>query len=386
MEAACKHVARLVTNVEPSPVRILWLYGPPAVGKSVTAWELLNLASERDTAIGYVDIDQLGMTYYDGDNVDPERHQLKGRALAAVAREFEASGARVLLVSGVIGPELMDFYTSELERFAPVFVRLTAPDDELRRRLTARGVYAEDWADVEASARAVEAAGLEHTIIDTRATTPAYAATLVLPVVLQLLSDYRPLPVNTAPDDSERHADQRAVLIGGTTAVGKSTIGWRAFIAAQEDGRRTSFVDLRQLGFMGRSGGAVDHGLQARAVTALWRVFKTYGARELIMNGPVNRAADLEPYRTALASTQLRAVRLTAERSALVARVRARLRGEMAPLAGDLLVGRTIADAEALAETALALQAETPADSSFPTLDTTELSTEESAQRVLASL
>lgn len=74
-------------------VRILWLYGPQAVGKSVTSWELLNLLSERDPAIGYVDIDQLGMSC-SNEREDPKCHLLKGRGLAAVAAEFALSETR----------------------------------------------------------------------------------------------------------------------------------------------------------------------------------------------------------------------------------------------------------------------------------------------------
>lgn len=245
-------------GVEPSHVRILWLHGPPAVGKSVIAWEVMNLASTVHPAIGYVDIDQLGMTYYDDDDVDPERHLIKGRALAAVAREFAASGARALIVSGVIGPELMDFYTAAIGPFAPVFVRLTAPDDELRRRLLARGVYAEDWVEVEAYARTVEAAELQHQVINTGAKTPAEAAALCLSIVEEMLDEDRGAPVATAgADGSGDHRDDRALLIGGTTAVGKSTIGWQAFMASREHGHRSAFVDLRQLGFMGSGGGSV---------------------------------------------------------------------------------------------------------------------------------
>jgi adenylylsulfate kinase-like enzyme len=96
-------------------VRILWLYGPPAVGKSVTACAVLNALAELDPATGYVDIDQLGMSSTDdhGDSGDG----LKGRALAAVSRVFAASGAHTLVVSGVLAPELMEFYADELEAF-----------------------------------------------------------------------------------------------------------------------------------------------------------------------------------------------------------------------------------------------------------------------------
>ena len=39
-------------------MRILWLFGPPGVGNSVTAWEVLDVPSDRGEPTTYVDIDQ----------------------------------------------------------------------------------------------------------------------------------------------------------------------------------------------------------------------------------------------------------------------------------------------------------------------------------------
>lgn len=326
------------------------------------------------------------MSYVDED-ADPQSHRLKGRALEAVAREFASSGVRTLVVSGVLGIELMDFYAEQLGPFNPIFVRLTLSQGELRRRLASRGEYAEEWAGVEEHARRLESAKLGHPVVETEPGAPAEVAARVLQVVKGLVDEDRASPRTVGTGVGRDHdGDSQALLVGGTTAVGKSTIGWQVFRAARERGQRSAFMDLRQLGFIGVDGGVIDHGLQARVASALWRVFRAHGARFLILNGPVNTSAELVEYRAALANTPLKAIRLTAQRSALIQRVRARLRGEMAALAGDPLVGRPAAETEGIVDAALRRQNQAEVDSSFPTLDTTTLDPVESARRILAGL
>lgn len=366
-------------------MRIVWLYGPPAVGKSVTAWELLSRLDAIDGATAYVDIDQLGMSYCD-ETADPGAHRLKGEALGAVAHAFVSRGARTLVVSGVVGLDLMGFYAETLAGFAPVFVRLRAPHAELRRRLEARGIYAEGWPGVDEYARELDALDLGHPVVDTASGPPVQVAGAVLAAVSGRLggagaASSLPAAARTAPA-----VEGRALLLGGTTAVGKSTIGWRTFMTARGQDERCAFVDLRQLGFVGAGGGSVDHHLQARAVQALWRVFWFHGARRLILNGPLTRWSEVLEYQAALTPTPLAAVRLTAQPAVLLERVHARLRGEMAPLAGDLLAGRPSADAEAITRAALRLQDQAAVDSRFSALDTSALDPAQSAHRLLPYL
>lgn len=339
-------------------MRILWLYGPPAVGKSVTAWELLNAMGARDPATGHIDIDQLGMLHVD-DNEDPEDphgHLLKGRALTAVAAEFARQGVRTLVVSGVAGLELTEFYAEELHPYEPVFVRLTAAYAELRRRLSTRGVCAEQWAGVEKYAQSLDGAEPGHLVIQSGPGAPAEVAAQVLKRVGALIVDDQRSRAAGSPAADEGRSPSRVVLIGGTTAVGKSTIGWQAFMTAQEQGIPSAFIDLRQLGLVGVGGGVIDHRLQAGAASALWQVFRAHGAQLLILNGPVNSSEELLIYRAAFERTRFNAIRLTAERSALSGRVRARMRGEMAPLSGDALVGRPFEEAKEIVDAAFRLQ------------------------------
>ena len=371
---------------EPAVVRIVWLYGPPAVGKSVTSWELLNRLALMDPATAYVDIDQLGMSYCD-ETIDPGAHRLKADALRVVAAQFAGHGARTLVVSGVVGAGLMSLYDESLQAFAPIFVRLRAPLALLQRRLEARGSYAEDWAGVAEYAQHLDELDLGHPIIDTTTGTISQVAD----AVLAAMGSRRDAPATQPPPDvepQERTAGVagRALLLGGTTAVGKSTIGWQVFMAAGGPDERCAFVDLRQLGFIGVDGGTVDHPLQARNLGALWQVFRAHGANRLIVNGPVSRWADVQTYQDAITPTPLTPVRLIADRAALRARVNARLRGEMAPLAGDLLIGRPASEAEALSVATVHAQAEVDVGPRFPTLDTTALEPAAVAQDLVRHL
>ena len=138
--------------------------------------------------------------------------------------------------------------------------------------MAARGAYAEDWSGVLADARRHDAAGHSLPVVRTDGASPAEVARRVLDVA-------RTLPVVSSssaggPTPATTVGPGRAVLITGSRVVGKSSVGWLAFMGAREREIPTAFVDLRQLGFHGRDGGPVDHELQAATAGALWRVFR----------------------------------------------------------------------------------------------------------------
>src|SRR5262245_36438170 len=91
---------------------VLWLYGPPGVGKTTVTWTLFVRLAREGVLTGYVDIDQLGMCYgpptpqdwAPEPAADPGRHRLKARALDAVVANFQSAGARCVLVPGVTDP------------------------------------------------------------------------------------------------------------------------------------------------------------------------------------------------------------------------------------------------------------------------------------------
>src|SRR5689334_1982942 len=59
-------------------IPVLWLCGPPGVGKTSVAWRIRARLRQGGVAAAYVDIDQLGMCYPERE-CDPGRHRLKAR-------------------------------------------------------------------------------------------------------------------------------------------------------------------------------------------------------------------------------------------------------------------------------------------------------------------
>lgn len=83
------------------PIPVLWLCGPPGVGKTTVAWELYRQLTRSGVPAGCVDVDQLGICYPEPPG-DPGRHRLQAANLAAVLPGYQAAGARCLVVSGVV--------------------------------------------------------------------------------------------------------------------------------------------------------------------------------------------------------------------------------------------------------------------------------------------
>src|SRR5262245_47909189 len=119
---------------------VLWLYGPPGVGKTTVAWQLFTQLTGDGTPTGYVDIDQVGMCYGEPrpDNwapepaSDPGRYRLKASNLDAVVANFRAAGARCAIVSGVIDAE-RELDPSTIPHADLTACRLRCEPSDLRR-------------------------------------------------------------------------------------------------------------------------------------------------------------------------------------------------------------------------------------------------------------
>lgn len=319
---------------------VLWLYGPPGVGKTTVAWEFFVRLTRGGVSTGYVDIDQLGMCYGPptaGDWApepasDPGRHRLKARNLDAVVANFRDAGARCAVVSGVVdagrgfdaglGP-----HAGLVPHAALTLCRLRCEPAELRRRLASRGRPGDGGEDVARYAAALDRNGLPGVCIDTTGRDIADVLRLVRertgwPDLAGLAphenaSAFPPGPspgrsvvaeppgrsvVAEPPGRSvvaeppgpfvvaERSAwsvvAERSDLDGGAgeilwlcgpTAVGKSTVGWQVYEAVRRAGVRAAFVDLEQIGFC-RPVPDGDPGNHRLKAANLAAVWRTYRA------------------------------------------------------------------------------------------------------------
>jgi hypothetical protein len=113
---------------------VMFVIGPPSVGKSTVGWLLFTDARRRDTT-GFVDLGQIGFLQL-GSEDDPDRHRLKAANLAALWSTFHVWGAHTLIVNGVIPDrEVLRVYEQALPAADVVVARLRADPCELARRL-----------------------------------------------------------------------------------------------------------------------------------------------------------------------------------------------------------------------------------------------------------
>jgi hypothetical protein len=124
--------------------QVLWLYGADAVGKSAVGWEayaILAQAAEGGAGEGprepvaYVDTDYLGFCA----PAPADQGALVARNLAAVWEGFAATGARRLVVSGiVVTAEDRARFEQAIPEARFTFCRLTARPDTVRARILLR--------------------------------------------------------------------------------------------------------------------------------------------------------------------------------------------------------------------------------------------------------
>lgn len=159
------------------PIPVLWLCGPPGVGKSTVGWEIFAQLTEARVKAGYVDIDQLGMCYPEH-LPDPGRHRMKAQNLGAVVATYRAAGARCVVVSGVVDPG-RGLDAGMIPRAAFTVCRLRAGRDELRRRFLGRGGQAGLLAEVLSEADAMDASDVAGVCVDTSGLPVAETTRLV---------------------------------------------------------------------------------------------------------------------------------------------------------------------------------------------------------------
>jgi adenylylsulfate kinase-like enzyme len=73
---------------------VLWLHGPPCVGKSTVGYQIFTTVWGSGTKAAYVDLAQIG---FHGEGVD---HRLRAANLAAMWPGFLAAGALCVVLTG----------------------------------------------------------------------------------------------------------------------------------------------------------------------------------------------------------------------------------------------------------------------------------------------
>jgi adenylylsulfate kinase-like enzyme len=344
--------------MEAPALPVLWLCGPPGVGKSAVAWEILTRLAGAGISTAHVDIDQLGICQPDPPS-DPGRHRIKARNLAAIIPSYGAAGARRLVVSGVVDPVRgVRPHLGALPGVELTLCRLRCDDAELARRLLGRGEPPDLLPSALEEAHRMECSDVAGAGVDTTGLSIDEVVARVLEVDGGW-SDPEGLAAvtgETASPASPSTAAGPILWLCGARAVGKSTIGFRVFQDVWRDGRRAAFLDLQQVGFL-RPLADDDrrrHRLRARNLAAVWDGFRKAGFDCLVVVGPVDSPEVRRVYAEAVPAAALTLCRLDAGAAELARRVSIRGAGGGPPIAGDELRGLAPEALRTAAERAIA--------------------------------
>jgi adenylylsulfate kinase-like enzyme len=368
-------------------IPVLWLCGPPGIGKSTVGWEIFTKLTRDVIEAGYVDIDQLGMCYPEPVS-DPGRHRMKARNLGAVVANYRAAGARCVIVSGVVDPG-RGVHAGMIPRTAVTVCRLRAGRDELRQRFLGRGEQAGLLDEVLSQADAMDASDIADVCVDTTGLAAAEAARLVR----ERTAGWPVLTGPGRPDETGSYdspataADGQVLLLCGATGVGKSTAGFEVYRRTLRAGSAAAYVDLDQVGFCrpvpaGDTGG---HRVKARNLAAMWHTYRAAGAQCLIAVGPVETEAAAKAYADALPRAAITLCRLHAGAGELTRRIMLRGHGGSWPQPGDPLAGQPTAYLlRAAASAAAEAEALEHAVTGALRVDTDGLTVEETADLIAA--
>lgn len=369
---------------------VLWLTGPPGVGKTTVAWEIFSSLTEAGTEAGYVDIDQLGICRPDPPG-DPMRYRTQARNLGAVLGSFQAAGARCAIVSGVIDAE-KGVYADASAGAAITVCRLRADPDELRTRFAGRPGGPGLVDEVLQHADALDHSRLTELCVDTTGLGVEQVVRRVQELTQgwnRLSASTRQLAATASALPALPPASTRVLLLCGVTGVGKSTAGFELFERVARGGRRIAYIDLRQIGLY-RPAPIEDprnHRLKARNAGAMWRTYRAAGVQDLVLVGQVENRRALGEYTRGLEDASVTICRLCAGPEELRRRITLRGQGGSWPEPGDRLKGRSMAWLERIAEDAAAeSEALDQAGIPGPRIATDGLTAEETADAVAAAV
>jgi hypothetical protein len=115
---------------------LLWLCGPPCVGKSVVGWATYAQIRDSGRKTAYVDLAQIGFRR-PSDGVD---HEIRARNLGALWETYRAEGASCVVVSGgVEHPDTVRTYAANVPEAALTLCGLHASPAQLTERVLLRG-------------------------------------------------------------------------------------------------------------------------------------------------------------------------------------------------------------------------------------------------------
>ncbi|RKT88017.1 Adenylylsulfate kinase [Saccharopolyspora antimicrobica] len=359
-------------------IPVLWLCGPPGVGKTTVAWEIRSRLIREGVDAGFVDIDQLGMCFPEPAD-DPGRYRMKTANLRSVVAHFQAAGARCVIVSGVLDAA-RGVAAEEIPQARLSVCRLRADHDQLAERFRARQGENAPVTEVLREAEALDAGGVPGVCVDTTGRTVGETAELV-----GQRCGFRP----AGPANRQRRAVLRSTTADGSVlwlcgpgGVGKSATGFAVYQQILHAGHTVAFVDLDQLAFCGPPG---DHRLKAANLAALWETYHAAGARHLVITGPAEDAATVKTYTEALPGTAFTVCRLHAGADQLAHRIMLRGQGEGWPQPGDPLIGLPPEQLRRIAGAAAA-QADSLEHAGLGDLrvDTTTRTAQQAAEEVIA--
>ncbi|GLZ16282.1 hypothetical protein Acsp04_65170 [Actinomadura sp. NBRC 104425] len=312
-----------------SGVSVLWLCGPPGVGKSSAAFEIFSQLSRAGVRAAFIDLDQIGLCH----PVDDE-HRVRIAALGAVWPNYRAAGVACLILSGVVDTAgQARAYADAMPGADVTLCRLRVHADELRRRFVGRGWRPELVDRAVAAADALDRTGFADLCVDTDG--------LTVPEVARTVRErIGPWPAAAPPPTAPPAAPAGAAIttptlwLCGPVGVGKSTVGYEVFRQVIGDGVTAAYVDARQIGFLRSADDG--HALKAANLAALDAVFRPAGAQCLIVSGETGHP---DGYTGLFAASALTVCRLDAGPDRLAERVLMRGRGDGPVIPGDELRG-----------------------------------------------
>ena len=374
-----------------SAIPVLWVCGPPGVGKTAVAWELFTRLRRAGAEPAYLDVDQVGICYPSPAG-DPERHGLKIRNVAALRGSFAVAGARGLVVSGVTdpdsGPDIDVLGGGDV-----TVCRLRVDAAELVLRLDGR---VGSFARVHDARRESERLD-RSTFADWSLDTTGLA---VAEVGDRLLATIGGWPRPASPEDEavvEAGVDagpglgagagagrgpRRVLWLSGPTGVGKSTVGFQVYRRVLGSGAQAAYLDMDQLGFCAAT--PADPGLGPRNLTALAAGFGAAGADALVVVGPIAGRAEALHYEAALPAATFTWCRLHAGSDELTRRILTRREHGGWPQPGDPLRGRPTDELLAVARRAVADAAALERRGHGLRVDVDDLSPERAAASILS--